>query len=163
LVEGLLELLQRDLQQDGHSGEDGVPIVELVRDEGQGEGGPVVHQGEAVAIEQDAARGGHRSDADAVLLRHLLQAPALQRLQVPELPEQADEPRHGERGQPEDAAAPAVAAVTGPGSYVHPCLRAASAPAITSTQAAPTKPLYSACGHTSCAIRSLRDTGYWKN
>src|SRR5262249_56910598 len=112
-------------------------VVRLVREGGEGEGGPVVRRGEAVAIEQDAARGGHRPDADAVLLGHLLQAPALQRLQVPELPEQADEARHGERSQPEDAAAPAVAAVTGPGAYVHPCLPPAPAPAIPRTQAAP--------------------------
>ena len=112
-VDRLLQLGQRDLEQDGHPREDRVAILQLARNEREGEGRPIVDQRLPVSVEEDAARRRHRADADAVLVRHFLQPPALERLQIPQLCEQADKSHHGEHGHGQHPAAPAIAPTDG--------------------------------------------------
>src|SRR5262249_52754585 len=159
LVDRVLQFRQGDLEQDRHPREDGVAILELPGNQREREGGAVVDEGLPVAVEEDAARRRHRSNPDPVLVRHLLQAPALERLQIPELAEEADETRYDEDSQREHPMAPIVAPVDGAGRYTHRRLRATSRPSTQSNHAEPVKPLYTACGRTTCIISPPNETG----
>ena len=141
-LERLLELAHGDFEQHRQPRQDGVAVIHLPRDERQGEGRAVVHEGEAVPVEEDAARRRHGTDPDTVLLRHLLELAAFEHLQVPELAHQPDECDGDHGGQRDDATAPRLPSRGRFVDQIHVCLllnvRTAS---MASTQAAPANPL----------------------
>ena len=137
--DGVLELGERDLQQRGQPPQRDVALhgvaIELARDQRQGEGRTVVDQRQSIAIEQDAARGRDGPHPDAILLRRLLEAAALEDLQVPELADDDQQRGGDETGHRDDATSPRVrpaghpaAEVTEPADRAH---RLASLPART--------------------------------
>ncbi len=89
--ERVVKLRIRDLEQDRHAAEDPRAIVDLARDQREGEGGTVVDEREAVAIKQHPPRRRHRADADAVLVGELLEPCPFEHLQVPELADDDEE------------------------------------------------------------------------
>ena len=146
------ELLKWNLEQHGQPAQGRVALVgvalQLARDERQRERGPVVDERQAVAVEEDAARRGDGPDADAVLVGGLLEAAALEDLQIPELADDDEQRRAHRDRHRDDALLPGVAAagqptlVAGSAPAVHEGrLRAVSAHASASTRAAPRKPL----------------------
>src|SRR6266481_4531080 len=141
-LQRLLELAHGDLEQHRQSRQDGVAVIHLSRYERQGKGGAIVHEGEAVPVEEDAARRRDGTNPDTVLLGHLLELAALEHLQVPELAHQPDE-SHGDRGgQRDDATAPRLPSRGGFADQIHVCLLLSECTASTaSTQAAPANPL----------------------
>jgi hypothetical protein len=108
----ILKIGEGNLQQRGEPAQGGVALgriaLELARNQRQREGRPVVHQRQAVAIEQNAAGGRDGADADAVLVRRLLEAAALQHLQIPELADDHEQRAARDTGHGHDPAAPGV-------------------------------------------------------
>ena len=107
------ELLVRDLEERREATEHRVaPVrfaVQLAWNERQRERRPVVYERRPVAVEQDAARRRDGSDADAVLLRGLVEASALEDLEIPELTEHDEECRRDDSRHRHDPPLPGVA------------------------------------------------------
>jgi hypothetical protein len=152
------QLRERDVEQRRHPAQHGVTLLglagQLPRNQREREGGPVVDQRDAVAIEEDAPGRRRRADPDPVLVGGVQEVPALQHLQVPELAGDDAEGGQDDGGDDGDALLADVGAVeqrprSGAGAELPPphaalLLRRRSVQASASTQAAPRKPLYSA-------------------
>ena len=100
-LEPLFQLPQGDLEKHGEPGQDRPAVLHLPRDERERESGAIVHEGETIAVEENAARRRHGPDTDPVLVGELLELAALEDLEIPELAEEADEGDgdHGGEGQ----------------------------------------------------------------
>ncbi len=140
-IERFQQVAHRHLEQHRQAGHHRVAVVHLAGDERECEGRAIVHQGQTVPIEEDAARRGHRSHADAVLFRQLVQAAALQHLQVPELAHQGDEADRGGHREGEHPAAPGLLAVGRCRAQRHARLRRISKVTSARMQSVPMRPL----------------------
>jgi hypothetical protein len=153
------QLLKGNAQQRGDAPEDRVARLVVTRqlagDERQREGRPVVDQRHPVAVEEDAARRRDRPDTDPVLVRRVEEPPALQYLEIPELPDQDEEREDRRRRDHQDALAPGIASTreraAGHAHDGSPAKRSRTTceAARLSTTAAPTNPLKTACGSTT--------------
>src|SRR5213594_2120079 len=160
----LFQLLVGDLEQRRDAAEDGIPTLvlarELARNEREGESRAIVDERHAVLVEEDAARGRHRANADPVLVRGVEEVTALEHLQIPELADDDEEGAHDGDGDRHDPGLAPIATVSERCAVAHAAgCRWASAQARARTRAAPRKPLYSACGSTTYAINSPNGAG----
>ncbi len=140
-LQRLHEVADRHLQEDGQARHHRVAVLHLPRDQGEGERRAVVHQRQAVAVEEDAAGRRHRAHPDAVLLRQLLHAAAFEHLEVPELADQADEADRGDHREGEHATAPGFASTSRRRAQRHARLRTSSKLASARMQRVPIIPL----------------------
>src|SRR2546425_4433623 len=160
----LFQLLVGDLEQRRDAAEDGIPTLvlarELARNEREGERGAIVDERHAVLVEEDAARGRHRANADPVLVRGVEEVTALEHLQIPELADDDEEGAHDGDGDRHDPGLAPITTLSERRAVAHAAgCRWASAQARARTRAAPRKPLYSACGSTTYAISSPNGAG----
>src|SRR5207245_254003 len=99
----VLELLVGDAQQRGDAAQHRVTTRRVARqlagNQRERERRAVVDERHTVAVEEDAARRRDRADADPVSVRGVEEAPALEHLEVPELPDNDDKRRRN--GEPD--------------------------------------------------------------
>ncbi len=138
----LRELAIGNAEQGRHAAEHGgapVPrLVELARNEREGEGRTVVDERPMLAIVENTALGGDRSYPDPVLLRGLAEVVPRDDLQIPELGHD-DQEGDADHGCHHDH--PPLAEVAPVGDHNDRLTRRYSATVRTSTTAAPRKPL----------------------